>query len=472
MKTIFIFFISFSFVSFGQKQANVWYFGDKAGVNFNTNPPSALLNGQTDFLSPIGWNESYSSISDSTGALLFYCSGTTAWNKFQTVMPNGNGLLGHRSSSRGCLIVPRPNSQRLFYVFTNDALENNFQNGLRFSIVDMCLDGGKGDIISASKNTLIYPSASERLVGVRHSNGIDYWIISHKSNSNEFCAFLLTSSGITSSVTSNAGPIDGTGWGEMTISNNGQKISYCMPTAVSTEVTSFFADFNTSTGIVSNAQILSYGGREYATAFSPDNTKLYFSTTGIGNLFQYDLNAGNLSAIVASKNFLFQNGIDQWRHMALGPDGKIYISRAGQTYLSAINNPNNLFPGCTYVNVAINLSGKFTSHGLPNFITAFQYSNTIVPDCKLTTGIQSISENAEENIIYPNPNRGAFEIYVTNQFINGQFVLINVLGQKVYEQKIIQGANEIRANELPVGLYTYILILDNEPIKKGKLVIE
>jgi hypothetical protein len=472
MKKTLIFLLFIPFFCLGQKQANIWYFGDKAGLDFNSNPPSVLLNGQTDFLLPIGWNESYSSISDSTGALLFYSNGVLAWNKMQTIMPNGNGLLGHRSSSFGCLIVPKPGSEQYFYIFTNDALENNFQNGLRYSIVDMCLDGGKGDVITASKNTLIYPLASERLVAVKHSNGSDYWIITHKYNSNEFCAFQLTTSGISSSVTSNTGPIDGIGWGEMAISNNGQKISYCMPTIASSVITSFIADFNTTTGVVTNAQTLSNGGREYATSFSPDNTKLYFSTTGFGNIFQYNLTAGNLAAIIASKSYLFQNGPDSWRHMSHGPDGNIYVSRAGKKYLSVINSPNSLYPGCTYIDSSIYLGGKFTSHGLPNFIAAFHYSNTIVPTCRLATGIQPFTENFDQNTIYPNPNHGMFTLYVKDYLKYGQIILINTLGQKVYEQKIIQGTNDIKTNGLPLGLYNYILLLDNQTIRNGKLTVE
>jgi gliding motility-associated-like protein len=394
MYKIILFLLLASTSLFSQKQANHWYFGDGAGLDFNASPPSILLNGQTDFLSPIGWNESYSSISDSSGALLFYSDGVRVWNKIQNIMLNGNNLLGHRSSSMGCLIVPKPGSSRFFYIFTNDALENNFQNGLRYSIVDICGDNSKGEVISTAKNVPLYSLTSERLVSVKHSNGLDYWIISHKFNSNEFCAFLLTNAGIVDTVISNTGPIDVEGWGEMAISNNGKKISYCMPTNNSSITSAFIADFNILTGGVTNVQILSMGEREYATSFSPDNSKIYFSTAGVGNLFQYDLNSPNLTTLISSKSFLFQNSPDQWRHMAHGPDGNIYISRTGKNYLSAIYNPNNLYPGCTYVDSSIYLGSKFTSHGLPNFIADFQYMNTIMVCYHYDSIIKSICQGS------------------------------------------------------------------------------
>ena len=59
--------IFFSFTVYGQ-QANYWYFGDKAGLNFNTSPPTALTDGQLNTF------EGCATISDNNGALLFYTS--------------------------------------------------------------------------------------------------------------------------------------------------------------------------------------------------------------------------------------------------------------------------------------------------------------------------------------------------------------------------------------------------------------
>ena len=49
-----------------QKEANYWYFGDYAGVNFGLGVPVALTDGQ------LTTGEGCSSISSSTGNLLFY----------------------------------------------------------------------------------------------------------------------------------------------------------------------------------------------------------------------------------------------------------------------------------------------------------------------------------------------------------------------------------------------------------------
>ena len=66
-----------------KKLYNMWYFGKRAGLNFNTNPPSPLFDGVINTL------ESSSSICDSNGNLLFYTDGDTIWNRNHQIMLNG-----------------------------------------------------------------------------------------------------------------------------------------------------------------------------------------------------------------------------------------------------------------------------------------------------------------------------------------------------------------------------------------------
>ena len=114
---LFLFFIA-AFV-FGQKQGNIWYFGDHAGLDFNSGSPVAITNGQTYLVD--NHNEGTSVICDSAGALLFYSNGQQIWNKNHVTMFNGYNLLGHLSSTHAAFIVPLPGSERLFYLFTADA---------------------------------------------------------------------------------------------------------------------------------------------------------------------------------------------------------------------------------------------------------------------------------------------------------------------------------------------------------------
>src|SRR5258705_1776138 len=122
MKNLFsLAFISFLFVVFrasSQKQGDIWYFAEYAGLDFSNGDPALLTDGQ---VASVGTNsEGCSTISDSAGNLLFYATPTTIWNRNHQVMPNGSDLMGGLSSSQGVLIIPKPKSSNLFYVFTED----------------------------------------------------------------------------------------------------------------------------------------------------------------------------------------------------------------------------------------------------------------------------------------------------------------------------------------------------------------
>lgn len=87
-------------------------------------------------------------------------------------------------------------------------------------------------------------------------------------------------------------------------------------------------------------------------------------------------------------------------------------------------------------------------------------------------GLSNYDSNSTNLFVYPNPNNGSFKIQSDRDIKDGQLILINFLGQKVYEQKIIDGTNEIKANGLQRGLYNYIILSHNQTLKNGKLIIE
>src|SRR3970040_2481571 len=98
---IFILFI-LATPSFAQKEAAIWYFGNYAGLDFNSGNPVALTNGK------LVTKEGCTTISDKDGNLLFYTDGSLVYNKNHQVMPNGYGLQGHNSSTQSAIIVPKP----------------------------------------------------------------------------------------------------------------------------------------------------------------------------------------------------------------------------------------------------------------------------------------------------------------------------------------------------------------------------
>ena len=462
----------------GQKQGNVWFFGDHAGLNFNNNPPTPLLTGQTYMCCSRGWNEGCSSISDSSGSLLFYTNGVKIWNRNQQVMPHGDSLMGNPSSTQSSLIVPQPGSSEYFYVFTTDAQENNFQNGLRYSKVDICLDGGFGDVLTgqgaggSQKNIQLIDTTTEKLACIQHANGTDYWIVVHKFLSDAFYSFQLSSTGVSPAIISHTGLIDSNGVGQMNASPNGLKIGYAVPSGGNGFT--LLADFDPLTGVVSNAQSLVIHGTEYAVSFSPDNSKLYFSTAGHGNVYQYNLNAGNMVAIIASRYDFFY-GPDSWRQMQLGPDGKLYLSRSGKSYVSAIEYPNNLGAAAIYTDSAIYLGGKLTSFGLPNFIAGYNYSNTF-NNC-VVTGFNETSKTPDDilsqNIPNPASDFTRIDYKLPDGSKGGEIIMYDLLGKEINRYNLVVSANSITISvaDIPAGTYYYQLQTSGSSTAGKKLVV-
>jgi len=164
-----------------ENNANIWYFGENAGVNFNTGIPLSLTDGALNT-----W-EGCASICNQEGELLFYTDGQTVYNRNHQIMPNGTGLLGDYSASQSSIIIPKPDlspNNNIYYIFTVDRWQDDFVNGLRYSIVDMTLDGGLGDITS-DKNILLHDKVAEKITAIHHSNNQDVWILTHDWGSND-----------------------------------------------------------------------------------------------------------------------------------------------------------------------------------------------------------------------------------------------------------------------------------------------
>ena len=132
-----------------EKFANTWYFGFKAGLDFNQasadSLPKVLTNGAMD--APAGSGV----MSDKDGKILFYSNGETVWNGDGTVMTNGTGLAGNRFTTDGPLPIRKPGITQpgqptRYLLFTL-----NSTVGLSYSEIDIPAGGGPGTVIAATR---------------------------------------------------------------------------------------------------------------------------------------------------------------------------------------------------------------------------------------------------------------------------------------------------------------------------------
>lgn len=377
MKTLNKFFLTLAWGVFvlaanAQPTYKVWRFGARGGLNFNTTPVSSNPSTSNNYDSP----ENNSVICNNAGVLQIIVTGDTIRDRNENAMPNGRGIKGNKNTAQGNIIVPKPGSSSVFYVFSVDQYTTN--NGIFYSEVDMSLNGGLGDVVSGRKDVSAYNgSVTEKLTATVHCNGTDYWVVGHRLSSNQFIIIPVTSAGVGTATTQAIGAVhlnsQGSAQGCIKFSPDGKRL-----VSVLNEQINNFAElynFNNSTGVLSNLTTLPTMGGEFGASFSPDNSKLYISiakdtlTASYSNrIVQYDMLASN---IPASGKWV-ANSIDFVRNfgaLQLGPDGQIYMSiMNGNDSVHAITNPNAAGLACNFIRGYIKISPATSRRGLVNCI--------------------------------------------------------------------------------------------------------
>jgi gliding motility-associated-like protein len=363
-----------------QKQANVWYFSNKVGLDFSNGAPKVIHDGaMTSF-------EGCASISDKDGNLLFYTDGISVWNKKHQVMPHGTGLKGHRSSTQSALIVPKPGDGSTYYLFTAD--EGGYvdppNDGIHYSVISMCLNEGLGDVVKETKNTLIYSPSTERLAAVYHANGTDIWIMTHEWKSDRFVAYLLTKDGLSDHpIISAVGEIHpiydniDDSIGEMKFSPDGKRVGVAFAGSGGGQV----FDFDAASGKVFHPVKLSTASKfkenllnnAYSIAFSPNSQIVYLACANY-SLSQFNLQAGEEKDIVESHS-LIPTVPGHARGMQLGLDGKLYMihTMSDTRYLSVIEKPDEIGKASSHSYFGVDLGKVLYDYGLclPNFISSY-----------------------------------------------------------------------------------------------------
>jgi gliding motility-associated-like protein len=394
MKKLFLFglfWLLFALNARAQGEAANWYFGDRAGLNFNTSPPTPLTDGALETL------EGCATISDSAGNLLFYTNGTLVWNRDHQVMPNGTGLLGEDTSTQSAIIVPNPQQANIYYIFTVDGLfpgENDpaALRGLNYSTVDMNLDGGLGDVVAAEKNINLLPTNSEKITAVRNADCESIWVITHFVD--RFYAYDVSGAGVNTtpveSLVEPEVPLIGyrdNALGYLKSSPDGSKLAIAHATLNENPASDagspgalLVYDFDTATGVASGGLDLDVNGNSpYGVEFSPDSNLVYtcagvYDTDGFafGEVYQFDLSATDPSA---TRTVLSTND-NSTGALQLGIDGRIYRVILNQASLDVINDPNTAGTGANYQRAAVSLGGRTGNFGLPPFIQSL-FLNTV-----------------------------------------------------------------------------------------------
>jgi len=382
--------------------ANIWYFGQNAGLDFNIQPPVPLDN------SIMSAPEGCSAISDRNGDILFYTDGRTVYsvvNDVHQIMPNGTNLSGDPVAAQSAMIVQFPADETLYYIFTATCTNplvacSTFQ--LSYSVVDLKATAG-GDVVI--KNKPLFSFSTERITAVSFGNFI--WLVVHEFGTNTFRSYPIGQLGINAPILSSVGSIHTqfdqvNGEGYMKLSADGTKLAVAFPSSGSNIVELF--DFDATTGEVTNPLQLDLNnssGKVYGVEFSPNSNWLYATLSNMNGgatstVYQWHVDSttllGNVtdpSYILNSRNQVTSSSTsDALGALQVGPNGVLYVAIDGSPFLGIINSPDGQQNGTTnavadFTSGQPLVAGTVSGLGLPSFVQN-QSTQQPMPTMQLT----------------------------------------------------------------------------------------
>ncbi len=323
-------------------------------LNFETASPS---------LTYTGINHGFEAVShaeDGLGNILFFVNADGVYNAHNVLMP-GSGKIYANSSATEIDICPFPDNPNKFYIFYNAELCSS----LYYSVVDMKLDHGLGDVVSL--NTEIdSANVSEGLEVIKRPCRNSYWLLAYVCDIG-FKRYLIDEKGVSEGtiIYDYSGPEIFVGRGELDYNNGRMGMSF----ANSPISTAFVCDFDASSGIITNPKtiILPDGGQGlYGMEFSPDGSKAYMSNwyeNKKDNLFQYDFATEKINSF-----FITSTPADKIEavtgpgQIELGTDGKLYIPFDKGNQITVVSNPNSLTPEFSKITTTSKLALGVSDH--------------------------------------------------------------------------------------------------------------
>lgn len=303
-------------------------------------------------------------------------------------MPNGTGLKGGQYTPNPVLLAPLPQSDSRYYIFT---IEDRFVDfALRYSILDMSLNAGFGDVLALNKNILVKDSVAAGITSILHQNGSDIWIVGHTLNSTDYLSYLLNANGLASvPVISSIGSIitEDKLDGYIKTSSNYKKLLHSRRRDLE------MFNFNNADGTLSDyvdLESLFTGVDEFDDIeFSPNDSLIYVVTFTEGS--SYD-RLFQLVLATSQTTLLNSNALSVFGSVQLASNGRIYCANPGQASLGVIQFPDRKGAECQFEEHGIDLNpGTLCLAGLPlpiqySFPLDSSYSSSLGRDTFLCYG--------------------------------------------------------------------------------------
>ena len=433
------FFLSICHGLYAQKHDYVWVMGDDnqlldttfggSLMDFNFNPAKIKYNYRE--LNLFVCN---TSMCDSFGKFLFYTNGCKISTANDEIMLNGEDLNpgyvhniscddGYTSGFQSSLALLQPNSDKIYYLFhkkvdyTFNPLDK-FTDQLLYSIIDMSANNGRGEVIAKNVEIMGDDIAFGEMTAVKHANGIDWWLVTPKDNSNSWYSFLFTQDGIVDTLVQTIGTpprIMASGGIQICFSPDGSKLFRTNP-----QLAIKAYDFDRNNGQFTGFDTISVDYHNYPNlvsaycAVSPNGRYLYMNTALY--VFQFDLLASDVSAsqtIVAEWDG-FQEPIGTtFGAMQLGPDCKIYIATIDSKYYHVIHHPDEAGVACEVEQRGVVFPTR-TGSSIP-FFPNYRLGSSTNPGlpCTSMVGTETpLPTGGSALSVYPNPATESIKIII------------------------------------------------------------
>ena len=497
---LFYFFI-FPILAFAQgKRDYIWLFGGsnnntdsnfyRSILDFNEKPMKSMRLGIGHRI-----HQNNASICDKDGKLLMYTAGCNISDRLHRPMPNGKineGVVwdfgcqrGDYAIHNGTVFVPKINDYQKYILFhkyeefdPDPNLPGATSTKLLYSIVDMALNNGYGDVTAKNQVVIEKHLSGADLTATRHSNNQNWWIVvpgranylnySIQFTENGPLPYPEMKFGIHMQYLDDGGS-------QSCFSPDGTKYARMTP---STGL--FFMDFDRTSGQLSNFKNVRTGSEtndhSVGVAFSPNSRFVYLVYRF--DLYQVDTWAQDLQASLVH--------IDSWDGYVdegiwaagfdaamLGPDCKIYI-RTGTSnrVMHVIHNPNEKGKACNFEQHGIHLPA-WNHASIPNFVN---YRLGYEPVCDSTlTRTWNVDLPSEEIrlLIFPQivHNTLTVETKYENQLIN-LFQIIGSNGQLIKNIQVDDQTNKhnLDLENLESGIYFVKVLWKNGMIKTSKFI--
>ncbi|WP_300619446.1 GEVED domain-containing protein, partial [Dokdonella sp.] len=391
-----------------------WFFGTRAGIDFGVSGTTA-----TAVLNPgnIVTPEGSTVVTDTAGQLQFWSNAKIAYTRNQTPMPNGSGLLGNDSATQTVAAFPAIGHAGRYFIVTTDTDVGAAPNGqLRYSVVDMTLNGGLGDIVAGQKNIPLGApnTASEALTAVPNADGTGFWVLTATNNAPTLLAYAFDDNGpVGTPVASALSTSNGRWYGSLYFNKKLNQLVQATsdnPGSGQLRVLTFdgatgqaFERFTWRPGTTG----VPAGSFLYTADFSPAGDYVYATRIfGGGRLYRYRIAGANTAAdVLATEEYLGQTGSNQGGHVRRGADDRMYVpGNLGATALNVVNTPDDP-ANANYVPGGYPLAaGASTTFGLPQTVTG----------CPLPTAASvTIAKSASAPVPAGAPNRYSITYVVT-----------------------------------------------------------